>query len=94
MAGDPRDWRLRSGDCLFLPVQLSTCGKPTAASPHQAGMGKVVVKTVAGGSLTASLEGGKVILTDEKGGKATVTATDLKGSNGVVHVIDTVLMPK
>ncbi len=60
----------------------------------KAGMGKVVVKTVAGGSLTASLEGGKVILTDEKGGKATVTATDLKGSNGVVHVIDTVLMPK
>ena len=60
----------------------------------KAGMGKVVLKTVAGGSLTASLDGGKVILTDEKGGKATVTATDLKGSNGVVHVIDTVLMPK
>lgn len=60
----------------------------------KAGMGKVVLKTVAGGSLTASLEGGKVMLTDEKGGKATVTATDLKGSNGVIHVIDTVLMPK
>ena len=60
----------------------------------KAGMGKVVLTTVAGGKLTASLEGGKVMLTDEKGGKATVTATDLKGSNGVVHVIDTVLMPK
>jgi len=58
------------------------------------GMGKVVLTTVAGGKLTASIEGGKVILTDEKGGKATVTATDLKGSNGVIHVIDTVLMPK
>jgi len=58
------------------------------------GMGKVVLTTVAGGKLTASIEGGKVILTDEKGGKATVTATDLKGSNGVVHVIDTVVMPK
>jgi len=34
-----------------------------------------------------------VILTDTKGGKSTVTATDLKGTNGMVHVIDTVLMP-
>ncbi|NBB18623.1 fasciclin domain-containing protein [Runella sp. CRIBMP] len=58
------------------------------------GMGKVVLTTVAGGKLTASIVGGKVILTDEKGGKATVTATDLKGSNGVIHVIDTVVMPK
>ena len=58
------------------------------------GKGKAVVKTVQGESLTASLMGGKVILTDAKGGKSTVTATDLAGSNGVVHVIDTVLMPK
>ena len=58
------------------------------------GMGKVVVKTVQGEELTASLEGGKVVLTDAKGGKSTVVATDLAGSNGVVHVIDTVLMPK
>ena len=58
------------------------------------GKGKVVVKTVSGGSLTATLKDGKVILTDEKGGKATVVATDLKAGNGVVHVIDTVLMPK
>lgn len=59
----------------------------------KAGGGKVVLTTVAGGKLTASVKKGKVILTDEKGGKATVTATDLKGSNGVIHVIDTVLMP-
>ena len=58
------------------------------------GMGKVTLTTVAGGKLTAAIEGGKVVITDEKGGKSTVTATDLKGSNGVVHVIDTVLMPK
>lgn len=58
------------------------------------GNGKVEVATVAGGKLTASMEKGKVILTDEKGGKATVTTADLKGSNGVIHVIDTVLMPK
>jgi uncharacterized surface protein with fasciclin (FAS1) repeats len=57
------------------------------------GNGKAVLTTVNGAKLTATLEGGKVILTDTKGGKATVTATDLKGSNGVVHVIDAVLLP-
>ncbi len=57
------------------------------------GKGKAVVTTVNGASLTASLEGDKVILTDAKGGKSTVVATDLKGSNGVVHVIDTVVLP-
>lgn len=58
------------------------------------GKGKVTLKTVSGGKLIASLKNGKVILTDEKGGTAIVTATDLKAENGVVHVIDTVLMPK
>jgi uncharacterized surface protein with fasciclin (FAS1) repeats len=56
--------------------------------------GVAVVKTVNGQELKASIENGKVILTDAKGGKATVTAADLKGSNGVIHVIDAVLMPK
>ena len=58
------------------------------------GNGKVELTTVQGGKLTATLVGGKVVLTDEKGGKATVTATDLNATNGVIHVIDTVLMPK
>lgn len=72
-------------------------GKLDAAAVVKAitdGKGKAVVKTVSGGSLTATLEGKNVILTDEKGGKSTVVATDLMGSNGVVHVINTVLMPK
>ena len=58
------------------------------------GKGKAVLTTVAGGKLSASIVDGKVILTDEKGGTSTVTATDLKGSNGVIHVIDSVLLPK
>jgi len=58
------------------------------------GHGKAVVKTVQGGSLTATLEGKDVILTDEKGAKAKVVATDLKAGNGVVHVIDHVVMHK
>jgi uncharacterized surface protein with fasciclin (FAS1) repeats len=59
----------------------------------KAGNGKASLQTVSGNKLVASIENGKVILTDEKGGKATVTATDLKGSNGVIHVIDTIVMP-
>lgn len=58
------------------------------------GKGKAVLTTVSGGTLTASLDNGKVKLTDENGGAAFVTAVDLKGSNGVIHVIDGVVLPK
>jgi uncharacterized surface protein with fasciclin (FAS1) repeats len=60
----------------------------------KSGKGKAVLTTVSGGTLTASMEKEKVKLTDESGNSAFVTAADLKGSNGVVHVIDGVLMPK
>jgi uncharacterized surface protein with fasciclin (FAS1) repeats len=56
--------------------------------------GKEMVKTVEGGMLTFTVEGGKVVVTDEKGGKSTVTIPDVNQSNGVIHVVDTVLMPK
>ena len=58
------------------------------------GNGTAVVTTVNGQELKASIEGGKVIITDAKGGKATVVAADLKASNGVIHVTDMVSMPK
>jgi uncharacterized surface protein with fasciclin (FAS1) repeats len=58
------------------------------------GNGTVSLTTVSGGILKASLENGKVKLTDEKGGAAYVTVTDLKGSNGVIHVIDSVVLPQ
>jgi len=58
------------------------------------GNGKAKLTTVSGGILTASIDMGKVKLTDESGNSAFVTAADLKGSNGVVHVIDGVLLPK
>jgi uncharacterized surface protein with fasciclin (FAS1) repeats len=56
--------------------------------------GKFVIKTVQGGKLTASLKGGKVILTDEKGNVSTITITDVSASNGIIHAIDSVVMPK
>lgn len=57
------------------------------------GGGKASWKTVNGETLTGTIEGGKVVLTDEKGGKSTVTIADVNQSNGVIHVIDTVLLP-
>ena len=57
------------------------------------GNGKATLKTVEGGTLTATMESGKVMLTDEKGGMATVTIADVYQSNGVIHVVDAVLMP-
>jgi uncharacterized surface protein with fasciclin (FAS1) repeats len=60
----------------------------------KSGNGKAVLTTVSGGKLTGSIDNGKVKLTDESGKSAFVTAADLKGSNGVVHVIDGVLLPK
>ena len=56
------------------------------------GKGTATIKTL-GGSLKASMDGDKVVLTDAKGGKSTITATDIAASNGVVHTIDTVVMP-
>lgn len=72
-------------------------GKQDAASILKAieeGKGKATFKTVAGGTLTATAEGKDVILTDEKGGKSKVAIADVMQSNGVIHVVDSVLMPK
>ena len=57
------------------------------------GNGTASIKTVAGGILKATIKGGKNMLTDEKGGVATVTIKNVYQSNGVIHVIDTVLLP-
>ena len=57
------------------------------------GGGKAEFKTVAGGTLTAMMEGNSLVLTDEKGGKSVVTIADVRQSNGVIHVVDTVVLP-
>lgn len=57
------------------------------------GHGAATFTTVSGGRLTARMNGNNLVLTDEKGGMATVTTADVYQSNGVIHVIDTVLMP-
>ena len=64
------------------------------AKAIKAGKGMAVLTTVQGGKLTASMKGKALILTDEKGGTATVTIADVYQSNGVIHVIDSVIMHK
>ena len=61
----------------------------------EAGGGKAVLTTVQGAALTATPDGnGGITLTDAKGATAKVTTADVRQSNGIVHVIDSVLMPK
>lgn len=57
------------------------------------GGGKAKLTTVQGGVLTATLQGNTVLLTDENGGVAAITTTDLQASNGVIHVLDSVVLP-
>jgi uncharacterized surface protein with fasciclin (FAS1) repeats len=59
----------------------------------RAGGGKAQLTTVSGGTLIAMEKGGKIILRDEKGGISTITIDNVFQSNGVIHVVDTVLMP-
>jgi uncharacterized surface protein with fasciclin (FAS1) repeats len=71
-------------------------GKVTAADLVrliEANGGAARLTTVAGGALTARVERGQVVLTDARGGKATVVAADLAASNGVIHVTDAVSLP-
>jgi uncharacterized surface protein with fasciclin (FAS1) repeats len=63
------------------------------AKAIKAGNGKAALNTVSGGKLWASMQGKDLILTDEKGGTAKVTISNVYQSNGVIHVIDTVLIP-
>ncbi len=55
--------------------------------------GRAELKTVEGGTLTVMQQGKKLYLVDEKGGKSWITIADVFQSNGVIHVINTVLMP-
>jgi uncharacterized surface protein with fasciclin (FAS1) repeats len=71
-------------------------GKMTSADlakAIKAGGGTATLKTVQGENLTAMMKGKSIELKDEKGGIATVTIADVMQSNGVIHVVNKVLMP-
>ena len=58
------------------------------------GNGRAMLKTASGGTLVASISGSDVMITDENGGSAKVTIADVNQSNGVIHVVNKVLLPK
>jgi uncharacterized surface protein with fasciclin (FAS1) repeats len=60
----------------------------------KAGNGQATLKTVSGGTLIAMMQGSNVILKDEKGDVSIVTIPNVFQSNGVIHVVDTVLLPQ
>jgi len=64
------------------------------AKAIKAGKGKATLKTVSGGTLTAWMSGKDLYISDENGNKSKVTIADVNQSNGVIHVVDAVLLPK
>ena len=78
---------------LTYHVVAGKLDSKAVAKAIKAGGGKATLTTVQGEPLTAAMSGGKLVLTDAKGGTSTVTIKDVYQSNGVIHVVDTVLMP-
>ena len=79
---------------LTYHVVAGKLGTKEVAAAIKAGGGKAELTTVEGGKLWIYMEGKNAMIKDEKGGTAVVTIADVFQSNGVIHVIDTVLMPK
>ena len=75
-------------------VEGVTDAAALTAAIEAAGEDGYTLTTVNGGDITAMMDGNKVVLRDAAGNTATVTMTDLDASNGVIHTIDTVLMPQ
>jgi uncharacterized surface protein with fasciclin (FAS1) repeats len=78
---------------LTYHVVAGRLGTKEISKAIKAGNGKAELNTVSGGKLWVSMRGKDIILTDEKGDTSKVTIADVYQSNGVIHVIDTVLLP-
>lgn len=78
---------------LTYHVVAGNMDSKSIAKAIKKGGGTATFKTVSGGTLKAMMDGNNLVLMDEKGGKSMVTIADVKQSNGVIHVVDTVLMP-
>jgi uncharacterized surface protein with fasciclin (FAS1) repeats len=78
---------------LTYHVVAGNMDSKAIAKAIKKGKGTATFTTVSGGKLKAMMVGKDLVLTDEKGGTSKVTIADVKQSNGVIHVVDTVLMP-
>jgi uncharacterized surface protein with fasciclin (FAS1) repeats len=88
---DMKDTLVKVLTCHVVPAAAMAADVSKMISD---GGGMTKIKTVGGCELTASVKDGKVMITDENGNASTVTIADVKQSNGVIHVIDKVLLPK
>lgn len=79
---------------LTYHVIAGKMGSKEIAAAIKKGDGKAVLTTVQGGKLTAWMKGKDLYLTDENGGHSKVTIADVFQSNGVIHSVDTVMLPK
>jgi uncharacterized surface protein with fasciclin (FAS1) repeats len=79
---------------LTYHVVAGKMDSATLAKAIDAGGGKATLTEVSGGTLTATKSGSMIMLSDESGGMAHVTIPDVVQSNGVIHVVDKVLLPK
>ena len=79
---------------LTYHVIAGNLNSKSVVAAIKAGNGSATLTTVQGGKLIGSIDGKNVILTDEKGNKSTITAVDIVSSNGIIHVIDSVVLPK
>ena len=78
---------------LTYHVVSGTYDAKALAKLIKKGKGKAWLKTVSGGTLTAMMDGANIVLRDAKGGTSTVTTADVYQSNGVIHVVNAVLLP-
>lgn len=83
-----------SGILTYHVVEGETMAAALTQAIQSAGASGYEITTVNGAKLTATMVGSNVVLTDAAGNTATVTGTDVDASNGVIHTIDTVLMPQ
>ena len=79
---------------LTYHVVAGTMNSRKLAEAIRKGGGTATLKTVSGDTLKAMMSGDSIVLRDEKGGTSTVTIANVMQSNGVIHVVDTVLMPR
>jgi uncharacterized surface protein with fasciclin (FAS1) repeats len=79
---------------LTYHVVAGTYDSKSIMKAIKKGNGMATFTTVAGGKLMAKMNGSELVLTDEKGGMSRVTIANVRQSNGVIHVVDTVVLPK
>lgn len=79
---------------LTYHVVAGKMGSKEIAAAIKAGNGKATLTTVQGGTLTAWMKGKDLYITDANGGQSKVTIADVWQSNGVIHSVDTVVLPK